>query len=49
MKQFRETNNGRYNGRKKRGPIIKEQYISLTIIFYAYINDEDSKRSCVYV
>ena len=26
-----------------------EQYISLTVIFYAYINGEDSKRSRVYV
>ena len=48
-KQFRVTNNGRYNGRKTRGSIIIEQYISLTIIFYPYINDKNSERSLVYV
>ena len=30
MKQFRVTNSGRYEGRKKSGSIIREQYISLT-------------------
>ena len=49
MKQFTGTDNGRYNGRKKRGSITMEQNTSLTIIFYKYINDEDSERSRVYV
>ena len=45
MKQFRATN----NGRQKRGSIIMEQYIPLIIIFYAFINDEDSERRRVSV
>ena len=41
MKQLRATNNGRYNRRTKERSIIMEQCISLTIIFDAYINDEE--------
>ena len=41
MEQFRENNNGRYNGRDKDGSIIMEQYISLNIIFLVYTIDED--------
>ena len=49
MKQFRATNNGQYNGRRKRGSIIMEQYISMIIIFCMKINDKDSEQSYVYV
>ena len=45
MKQFRATN----NRRKTSESIILEQYVCLSIIFEAQINEEDRERSPLYV